>query len=58
MENTENSNNENVVTKIIKGIKNAVTFCRENKDKKCKMRTVTGTDDFYISYILNQSNND
>ena len=58
MENTENNNNESRITKIIKGFKNAFTWCKENKDKKPKMRTVTGTDDYYISYILNSNSND
>lgn len=58
MENSENNNNESRITKIVKGLKNAFQFCRDNKDKKCKMRTKTGTDTYYISYILNQSNNE
>lgn len=53
MENTENNNNESRITKIVKGFKNAFTWCKDNKDKKPKMRTVTGTDDYYISYNLN-----
>ena len=50
---TPEPNNENRITKIIHGLKNAFSWCRENADKKPKMRTKTGTDDYYISYILN-----
>ena len=53
MENN-NNNKENRVEKLFKSIKEAVTFARKNKDKKCKMHTVTGSNDYYISYLLNQ----
>ena len=56
MENNENK--ENRVTKLFKSIVDAVKFSRENKEKKCKLRTVTGSNDFYVSYILNQTKED
>ena len=56
MENNENK--ENRVVKIFKSIIEAVKFSRENKDKNCKMRTVTGTNDYYVSYLLNQKSED
>lgn len=58
MEQQQEPKKEKIITIVIKGIKNAVSFCRANSDLKPKMRTVTGTDDFYISYLLNQKTTD
>lgn len=57
MEN-KNNNNENRVTKLFKSIVEAVKFSRENKEKKCKLQTVTGSNDYYVSYLLNQKSED
>lgn len=53
MENTNNTN-ENRVVKIFKSIKEAFSFAHDNKDKKCKVRSQIGCDDYYVSYLLNQ----
>ena len=53
-----NNNNENRITKIFKSIIEAVKFTRENKDKECKLKTVTGSNDYYVSYILKTKSED
>lgn len=57
MENTD-KNNESRITKIFKSIAEAFSFAKENKDKKCKVSCKTGTNDYYVSYILNQTQED
>ena len=57
MENTD-KNNESRITKIFKSIAEAFSFAKENKDKKCKVSCKTGTNDYYVSYILNQTKED
>lgn len=45
------SNNESRVTKIFKSIQEAFSFAWKNKDKKCKVRSQTGTDLHTVSYL-------
>lgn len=57
MENNENKS-ENRVTKIFQSIREAFAFVRTNKEKKCKVRSQIGCNDYYVSYILNQTQED
>ena len=53
MENNE-TKSENRVTKIFRSIREAFAFVRTNKEKKCKVRSQIGCNDYYVSYLLNQ----
>lgn len=54
MEN-KNNENENRIKKFFKTIVEAVTFARANKDKSPKVGGNYETNDYYVSYLLNQT---
>lgn len=58
MEQNNNNNSENRVVKVFKTIKEAFSFAWLCKGKSPKVRSNTGTNDYYVSYILNQSTED
>lgn len=58
MENSQNTNSENRIVKVFKSIKEAFSFAWSNPDKSPKIRSNTSTNDVYVSYILNQTQED
>lgn len=57
MEN-KNNESENRIKKFFKTIVEAVTFARANKDKSPKVGGNYETQDYYVSYLLNQKSED
>lgn len=57
MEN-KNNESENRIKKFFKTIVEAVTFARANKDKSPKVGGSYETNDYYVSYLLNQKSED
>lgn len=58
MENSQNTNSENRIVKVFKSIREAFSFAWSNPDKSPKIRSNTSTNDVYVSYILNQTQED
>ena len=56
MKQSENNNNnaqESRIEKLFHDIKSAFRFARKNKSKSPKVRNTIGTNDYYVSYLLN-----
>lgn len=54
----KNNENENRIKKFFKSIVEAVTFAKANKDKSPKVGGNYQTNDYYVSYLLNQKSED